>query len=285
MLSTVIRRRAIDAVCVLPFNVAVSVAVWSKAIVPAVAVKVAVVDAAATTTDPGTVSAAVLLDSVTVLPPVFVSVTVQMLVPPVPSVAGVHDTELTVTAVARAIDAVRVLPFNVAVSVAVWSKAIGPAVAVKVAVVDAAATATDPGTVTAAVLLDSVTVPPPVFVSVTVQMLVPSVAGVQLKPAKVGSAGTVSVPPVPLMDSARPSSVAPSVLVTPMVVLATPVAIVTVTTATTPFCIREEFKPASRHRYLPELEEQLIDFPTVTAVPVATALIETTSVAEYVRSH
>src|ERR1035441_4240736 len=100
MLSTVVRRRAIDAVCVLPFNVAVSVAVWSKAIVPAVAVKVAVVDAAATTTDPGTVSAAVLLVSVPVLPPVFVSVTVQMLVPPVPSVAGVHDTALTVTAVA-----------------------------------------------------------------------------------------------------------------------------------------------------------------------------------------
>jgi hypothetical protein len=87
------------------------------------------------------------------------------------------------------------------------------------------------------------------------------------------------------MDKACPFSVAPCVLVTPMVVLATPVAIVTVTTATTPFCIREEFKPASRHRYLPELEEQLIDFPTVTAVPVATALIETTSVAEYVRSH
>src|ERR1035441_8170057 len=181
LLSTVIRRRAIDAVCVLPFNVAVSVAVWSEAIGPAVAVKVAVVDAAATATDPGTVSAAVLLDSVTVLPPVFVSVTVQMLVPPVPSVAGVHDNELTATAVARESAAARVLPYNVAVSVAVWSKAIGPAVAVKVAVVDAAATATDPGTVTAAVLLDSVTVPPPVFVSVTVQMLVPpvpSVAGV-----------------------------------------------------------------------------------------------------------
>jgi hypothetical protein len=133
------------------------------------------------------------------------------------------------------------------------------------------------------VLLDSVTVPPPVFVSVTVQVLVPlvpSVAGVQLKPAKVGSAGTVTVPPVPLMGSACPSSVAPSALGTPMVVLATPVAIVTVTTATTPFCIREEFKPASRHLYVPELEKQVIDFPAVTAVPAATALIETTSVAE-----
>src|ERR1035441_2009940 len=162
LLSTVIRRRAIDVVCVLPFNVAVSVAVWSEAIVPAVAVKAAVVDPAATATDPGTVSAAVLLDSATVPPPVFVSVTVQLLVPPVPSVAGVHDTELTVTAVAREIDVVRVLPFNVAVSVAVWAEAIGPAVAVKVAVVDAAATTTDPGTVSAAVLLDSVTVPPTV---------------------------------------------------------------------------------------------------------------------------
>jgi hypothetical protein len=41
-----------------------------------------------------------------------------------------------------------------------------------------------------------------------------------------------------------------------MVVLATPLAMVTVTTATTPFCIREEFKPASRHLNVPELEEQ-----------------------------
>jgi hypothetical protein len=157
-------------------------------------------------------------------------------------------------------------------------------VAVKVAVVDPTATATDPGTVSAAVLLDSVTVPPPVFVSVTVQLLVPpllSVAGVQLKPAKTGgAAGAVTVPPLPLMESACPSSVAPSVLVTPMVVLATPPAMVTVTSATTPFCIRDKFKPASRHRYVPEPEEQLIDFPALTAVPVATALIETTSVAE-----
>jgi hypothetical protein len=63
-----------------------------------------------------------------------------------------------------------------------------------------------------------------------------------------------------------------------MVVLATPVAIVTVTTATTPFCIRLAFKPASRHLCVPG--EQLIDFPVLTAVPAATALIETTSVAE-----
>jgi hypothetical protein len=271
----------IDTVRALPFNDAVSVAVWYDAIVPALAVKLAVLDPAATATDPGTVSAAVLLDSATVPPPVFESVTVQLLVPPTPSVDGVHNTELTFTAVARMMDAACVLPFNVAVSVAVWSGAVASAVAVNVAVVDPAATAADPGTASAAVLLDSVTVPPPVFESVTVQVLVPplpSVDGVQLKPAKVVSAGTVTVPPVPLTDSACPSSVAPSVLATPMVVLATPVASVTVTTATTPFCIRLAFKPASRHLCVPG--EQLIDFPVLTAVPAATALIETTSVAE-----
>jgi hypothetical protein len=275
--------REIDAVRVPPFKAAVSVAVWSDAIVPAVAVKLAVVDPAPTNSDPGTVSTAVLLDSVTVPPPVFVSVTVHVLVPPAPSVEGVHDTALTVTGLAREIDAVRVPPFKAAVKVAVWSDAIVPAVAVKLAVVDPAPTATDPGTVSAAVSLDSVTVPPPVFVKVTVHVLVPpvpSVEGVQLNPAKVGSAGAVTVPPVPLMAIACPSSVAPSVFVTPMVVLATPAAMVTVTTATTPFCIREEFKPASRHRYVPELEEQLIDFPAVTAVPAASAVRETTSVAE-----
>src|ERR1035441_3619863 len=229
-------RRSTHVVRVLPFKDAVSVAVWSDAIVPAVAVKFAVVDPAATVTDPGTVSAAVLLDSDTVPPPVFVSVTVQVLAPPVPSVDGVHDTALTVTAAARAMDAVREVPFMDAVSVAVWSDAIVPAVAVKFAVVDPAATVTDPGTVSAAVLLDSDTVPPPVFVSVTMQLLVPpllSVDGVQLKPAKVGSAGAVTVPPVPLMVSAYPFTVAPSALVTPMVVFATPAAIICLCTYST----------------------------------------------------
>jgi hypothetical protein len=131
---------------VLPFN-----AVKPTAMVPAVAVKVAVADPAATATDSGTVSAAVLLDSVTVPPLVLDSVTVHVLDPPVPRVAGVHDSELTTTAAVSEIDATRVLPFNAAISVAVWSAAMVPAVAVKVAVADPAATATDSGTVSAAV--------------------------------------------------------------------------------------------------------------------------------------
>src|ERR1035441_1903427 len=171
-------RRSTHVVRVLPFKDAVSVAVWFDAIVAAVAVKFAVGGPAAPATDPGTVSAAVLLDSDTVPPPVFVSVTVQLLVPPLLSVAGVHDTALTVTAAPRAINVVCVRPFKDAVSVAVWSDAIVPAVAVKFAVVDAAATVTDPGAVSAAVLLDSDTVPPPVFDSVTVQLLVPPLLSV-----------------------------------------------------------------------------------------------------------
>jgi hypothetical protein len=88
-------------------------------IVPAVAVNVAVVAPAATATDPGTLSPGTLLDSATVAPPVFDTVTVQLLVPPLFNDVGVHAMLLTTTAVAKAIDAVCVLPFKVAVTVAV----------------------------------------------------------------------------------------------------------------------------------------------------------------------
>ena len=149
-----------------------------------------------------------------------------------------QDRELTTTAVVSETGAVRVLPFNAAVSVAVWPAVIVPAVAVNVAVLDPAATATDPGTVSAAVLLHNVTVPPLVVDSATVHVLVRpvlSTPGVQLKPDKIGSPSDVTAPPVPPMDNACPSSVAPSVFVTPMIVLATAARIVTVTTATMPF--------------------------------------------------
>jgi hypothetical protein len=113
-----------------------------------------------------------------------------------------------------------------------------PAVAWNVAVVDPAPTVTDPGTVSAAALSDRLTVAPPVFDTVTVHVLVPPLLnepGAHVTPVNVGGAGPVTVPPEPLIASAWPSSVAPSVFVTPIVVLATPAAIVTVTVATTPF--------------------------------------------------
>jgi hypothetical protein len=84
-----------------------------------VAVNVAVVLPAPTVTDAGTVNAAALLDSVTVAPPVFDTVTVQVELPPDPRLAGAHVSALTTVAVASVMVAVAVLPFSVAVIVAV----------------------------------------------------------------------------------------------------------------------------------------------------------------------
>jgi hypothetical protein len=88
-------------------------------IVPAVAVNVAVVLPAPTVTEAGTVNAAALLDSVTVAPPVFDTVTVQVELPPDPRLAGLHVNPLTTVAVASVIVAVAVLPFSAAAMVAV----------------------------------------------------------------------------------------------------------------------------------------------------------------------
>jgi hypothetical protein len=84
-----------------------------------VAVNVAVVLPATTVTEAGTVNAAALLDSVTVAPPVFDTVTVQVELPPDPRLAGAHVSALTTVAVASVIVAVAVLPFSVAAMVAV----------------------------------------------------------------------------------------------------------------------------------------------------------------------
>jgi hypothetical protein len=106
-------------VCVLAPNVAVTVAVRSLVIVPAVAVNVAVVLPDPTVTEDGTVSAAALSDRVTVAPPVFDTVTVQVELPPDPRLAGAHASELSMTGATNEIVAVCVLPFSVAVIVAV----------------------------------------------------------------------------------------------------------------------------------------------------------------------
>ena len=95
------------------------VAVWLPVIVPAAAVKVADVLPDPTTTEAGTVNAATLLDSVTVAPPVCVTVAVQVALPPDPRLAGLHVTPLSSTAVTSEIVAVCVLPFRVAVMVPV----------------------------------------------------------------------------------------------------------------------------------------------------------------------
>ena len=87
----------------------------------AVAVKVAVVAPADTATEGGTVSNELLLASVTVEPPVgavCVSVTVHVIVPLWPRLAGLHATPDTSTGACRLSPAVCELAPSVAVTVA-----------------------------------------------------------------------------------------------------------------------------------------------------------------------
>jgi hypothetical protein len=254
--------RLIEAACDEPPRSADTMAVWLAAMLPAVAVKVAVVDVAPTFTEGGTIKALVLLASVTVPPPVFESVTVQVLAAPELRDDGEHASATTVMGVASAIEAVCVAPFSVAVMVAVRSLVKLPAVAVKVAVVAVAPTFTEGGTIKALVLLASVTVPPPVFESVTVQVLaLPAVKveGVQLNPDNAGGAGAVVVaggggaevtaetiePPMPVSARVWPSEVEAWVFVRPMEAIETPVASVTFREATTPSGITVAFRPIS----------------------------------------
>jgi hypothetical protein len=81
--------------------------------------KVAVVVPDPTATEPGTVRAPALLDSVTVAPPVFDTVTVHVELAPDPRLVGLQVSPLTTVAVASAMFAVVVPPFSVAVTVAV----------------------------------------------------------------------------------------------------------------------------------------------------------------------
>ena len=87
----------------------------------AVALKVAVVDPAATVTDAGTVSEALLLASVTLDPPagaVWVNVTVHVLTALCPRLVGLHAKPETSTGASRLIVAVCELLLRVAVTVA-----------------------------------------------------------------------------------------------------------------------------------------------------------------------
>ena len=102
-----------------PPREAVIVAPWLFETAPAVAVNVAVVLDTPTVTELGTVSVAALLDSVTVAPPVFEIVTVQVEVAPEARLVGVHARLLRTAGALSEMVAVCVLPFRLAVTVAV----------------------------------------------------------------------------------------------------------------------------------------------------------------------
>ena len=153
-----------------PFMETVTITVWLPATVPAVAMNVATVDPGATETEDGTVSAALLLESATVPPAVFESVTVHVAVPPLFTDVGAQVSELTFAGAIRERDADCDDPFSDVVTVAVSSTDNAPAVMENVAVVTPAATEIDPGALTAALLLEIATVPPVAFANVTVHV-------------------------------------------------------------------------------------------------------------------
>ncbi len=169
--------RLIVALAELLLYVAVTVALWLLPIVVVVALNVAVVAAAATVTDVGTVRVALLFVSATTAPPAgagCVRVTVQVLEAFCPRLAGLQPSDDTNTGANRLIVAFAELLLYVAVTIALWLLLIVVVVALNVAVVAAAATVTEAGTLKAVLLLLSVTLAPPAgagCVRVTVQVL------------------------------------------------------------------------------------------------------------------
>jgi len=161
---------------------------------PAVAVKVAESKPAGTVTEGGTLRPPALLDSVTVAPPgpaTFDRMTVHAEVPPDERPVGAQSSRVGTTGATRDREAVWVPPLKVATTVAVWSVAMVPAVAVKLACKEPGGTIAVKGTVRAATLLDSDTVAPPTpaaFDRLTVQLeelLGDRLVGVQLKEVRI----------------------------------------------------------------------------------------------------
>lgn len=167
-----------EAVCEPPLKLAVITTVPSVAMAPAVAVKVAEVAPAATVTVGGTVSAAALLDSETTAPPApaaLLRLTLQVAVPDEDRLVGAQPSAAGTVGASSETDVCCEPPPKVAVTTAVWSLVIVPAVAVKPALLDPAVTVTEPGTLNPAVLLDSKTdaLPGPAALDrVTVQLAV-----------------------------------------------------------------------------------------------------------------
>jgi hypothetical protein len=149
------------ALRVTPFALAVIAPVWSVVTFETSAVNVTAVAPAGTVTPAGTVMLALLSEIETGYPPAgagALRVTVQVEAPGAITVDGEQVNPLNVTVTVRLIWAVAVWPFQEAVTVADCAELMVPAVAVKVAVLDPAATATLAGTLSWARLLDRFTV-------------------------------------------------------------------------------------------------------------------------------
>ena len=199
--------RLTAAVVEVPFAVAVMVTGVVAATVPAVAAYVAIELPAATVTEAGTVRTALLPETATSSPPEgapLFSVTVQVVAAPDTTVAGEQLSVEGTTGATRLSEALAVVLLSVAVTTAVLSAVTFDTGAVKLVVDAPAATVTEAGVVTRALLSDRVTTVPPVGAvasSVTVQLAVPvpvTEDGVQVSEVNLTGTdtGTVTTPGV-----------------------------------------------------------------------------------------
>jgi len=162
------RTKVSDSAWDSPLSVAVtetvSVVPPSGGSVVAVAENAAVRDPAGTFTEVGTVNAGLLAETGTLMPPVGAGaerVRVQVEDAPASSVVALHANADTSTGAIRLKVAVWEALLSVAVTVALWVVVTVPAVAVKVAELAPAATVTEAGTVSNALLSQRATTLPP----------------------------------------------------------------------------------------------------------------------------
>jgi hypothetical protein len=277
---------------------AVTITAVSDETVPAVTLKLALLAPDATVTDAGTVSAALFLVSVTATPPAGaapLSVTVQPSVWLEITCEPAHDSAVTVGGGATGALRVSVKERELLLALAVRSTAVvdptaDPAEAPKVVEADPAGTVTEEGIETLELFFESATAWPPLgaaALKVTVQVADPGgvrVPGVQFRLLTVtggGGAGweivTVPLLPEDVMELPAADTADVFEICTVLEVAAVPEAMVTFTTATTPFAIGVVLNPVTRQMALPELVEHETDFPAAeAAVPVVTLIAEST---------
>jgi hypothetical protein len=165
-------------------------------------------------------------------------------------------------------------------------------VALKVAEVAAAATVTDAGAVSVALVFVRVTRAPPAgaaCVRVTVQVELLELfkeAGKQPREATPGKTEPpVTIPPVAKSAMPLPAGEDPALLLIPMAVVVSPAAMVRLTTAMAPFEMIPAFIAEASQVYAPETPLQLKVLPAAVRAAPAVTEMATTLAGGYVNVH